>query len=193
MIPNAAIEFTDNIFDNLDNKRLPIAVYIDLSKAFDTIDHTILLEKLCYYGIRGKALEWFKSYLMDRTQFVQYKDTISNEMKITTGVPQGSILGPLLFIIYINDIAKVTKKFHFLIYADDTTLIEPLCTFSDSVNGNLIEVTAAINAELEKVVQWLALNKLSLNAKKNKDDVVPLPPTENWGFDSKFKNQQHLN
>ena len=164
----AAIELTDKIFDNLDKKKIPLAVFIDLSKAFDTIDHNILLSKLQHYGIKGVALNWFQSYLTDRTQYVQYKDQTSTEKTITTGVPQGSILGPLLFIIYVNDIAKITKNFHFLIYADDTTLIEPICTFIPSSQMNANTLSDAINLELCKVVEWMALNKLSLNAKKTK-------------------------
>ena len=164
----AAMEVTDTIFKYLDNKKLPIAIFIDLSKAFDTIDHETLLFKLKHYGIRGTAYNWFKSYLTNRTQYVQYKDKCSQKLKITTGVPQGSILGPLLFIVYVNDIAKITNKFHFTIYADDTTLIEPICSFTNPSQANINTLTAQINAELDGVVQWMELNKLSLNVKKTK-------------------------
>ena len=164
----AAMEVSTKIFENLDNKKLPLAIFLDFSKAFDTIDHDILLYKLSHYGINNTALAWFKSYLSNRTQFVQYKNVFSTKSNITTGVPQGSILGPLLFIIYINDIAKITNKFHFTIYADDTTLLEPLCTFKITTTHNLKSLTKEINAELTKIVEWLGLNKLSLNVKKTK-------------------------
>ena len=164
----AAMEVTDKISKDIDKKKLPLAVFLDFSKAFDTIDHQILLDKLAYYGIKSTALNWFKSYLRGRSQFVQYKDKTSCKSTITTGVPQGSILGPLLFIIYINDIAKVTNKFHFTIYADDTTLLEPICTFSRNNKLNSKDLAQAINSELNLIVEWLALNKLSLNVKKTK-------------------------
>ena len=164
----AAMEVTDKIFKYLDNKKLPIALYLDFSKAFDTINHAILMDKLKHYGVTGVALRWFKDYLTNRKQFVQYKDKVSKMSTITTGVPQGSILGPLLFIIYINDIAKITNKFKFTIYADDTTLIEPICTFAQPNLRNRNKLAQEINNELEKIVNWLALNKLSLNAKKTK-------------------------
>ena len=164
----AAMEVSIKIFENLDKKKLPLAIFLDFSKAFDTIDHEILLYKLSHYGIKNTALAWFKSYLSNRTQFVQYKDIASGELQITTGVPQGSILGPLLFIIYINDIAKITNKFHFTIYADDTTLLEPLCTFKIPTSQNIKQLTNDINKELEGIVEWLGLNKLSLNVKKTK-------------------------
>ena len=164
----AAMELTDKIFNHLDNKKTPLAIFIDLSKAFDTIDHAILLEKLKYYGIQGTALKWFTSYLSHRTQFVQYKDQTSSKSEITTGVPQGSILGPLLFIIYINDLKNITKSFKFITYADDTTLIEPICSFRNPADQSLKNLEDTINKELNKVVEWLALNKLSLNAKKTK-------------------------
>ena len=159
----AAMEVTDKVFKHLDNKKLPLAIFLDFSKAFDTINHKILLYKLKYYGVSGIPLKWFEDYLTNRKQYIQYKEKTSSEQTITTGVPQGSILGPLLFIIYINDIAKITKNFKFTIYADDTTLIEPLCTFTRPSSGNKAKLSKEINAELEKIVEWLALNKLSLN------------------------------
>ena len=126
----AALEFTDKIVLNLDKSKLPLAIFLDLSKAFDTIDHSILIDKLKYYGIRGTSLDWFVSYLSNRTQYVQFNDSTLAHSTITTGVPQGSILDPLLFIIYMNDIANVTDKFHFTVYADDTSLVEPTCTIT---------------------------------------------------------------
>ena len=164
----AALEITDRISTQLDQGKLPLAIYLDLSKAFDTIDHRILLDKLDYYGIKGTSLTWFKSYLSNRKQYVEYNNTTSSFADVTTGVPQGSILGPLLFIIYMNDIAHVTDKFHSILYADDTSLIEPLCTFNADINRNSSSLSDAINNELNLITDWLALNKLSLNAKKTK-------------------------
>ena len=147
-------------------KKQPVAIYLDLSKAFDTIDHSILLQKLNYYGIKGTSQQWFKSYLTNRKQQVEFKDSMSTLKEITTGVPQGSILGPLLFIIYMNDISQVTEKFHFTLYADDTSLIEPLCTYTVDLKNNKL-LSDAINLELRYIFEWLSLNKLSLNVKKN--------------------------
>ena len=171
----AGLELNDIIIENLDQQKLPIAIFLDLSKAFDTIDHEILLDKLKYYGISGSALLWFHSYLGNRRQYVQYKDAFSSYADLKTGVPQGSILGPLLFIIYMNDIAEITKKFHFTIYADDTTLISPLCTFSLPSNSDYNEIASGINSELKLITDWLSLNKLSLNAKKTKMMLFHLP------------------
>ena len=99
-----------------------MGLFIDLSKAFDTLDHTILIDKLEFYGIRGIALNWFKSYLKNRSQYVDYNGTQSTLLKIRTGVPQGSILGPLLFLIYINDIINASKYLHLILFADDTNV-----------------------------------------------------------------------
>ena len=118
-----AIEFIDNVIHKLDQGKLPISVFLDLSKAFDTLDHDILLHKLNFYGVHGIALNWFQSYINGRTQYVQIEDKMSTLLPISTGVPQGSILGPLLFIIYINDICSVSSHFYPILYADDTTLI----------------------------------------------------------------------
>ena len=164
----AGLELNDIIVQNLERGKMPVSVFIDLSKAFDTIDHKILLKKLSYYGIKGTALKWFESYLTNRKMFVQYNDCVSSYSELTTGVPQGSILGPLLFIIYMNDIAAVTDKFHFTIYADDTTLISPICTFDINLSKDYKAISANINAELQLITDWMSLNKLSLNAKKTK-------------------------
>ena len=161
----AGLEFYDKIINHLENDELPLAIFLDLSKAFDTIDHEILLQKLHYYGISGNALLWFKCYLTNRKQYVQFKDSLSSYSNIRTGVPQGSILGPLLFIIYMNDIAHITNKFFFTIYADGTTLLAPICTFDIE---NRQSISQNIYAEFKIITDWLALNKLSLNAKKTK-------------------------
>ena len=164
----AALELSDKIYLQMDKKETPLAIFLDLSKAFDTIDHSILLNKLQYYGIKNTSFKWFSSYLTNRLQYVQYDGQESDLSTITTGVPQGSILGPLLFIIYMNDIHKVTDKFNFILYADDTSLVEPLCTFNYSVKDNINDISQNINAELDAVYEWLSLNKLSLNIKKTK-------------------------
>ena len=126
------------------------------------------LNKLSYYGIKGNSLNWFQSYLSNRKQYVEYNNTLSSHTDVITGVPQGSILGPLFFIFYMNDIASVTDKFHSVLYADDTSLVEPLCTFNVNIKNNGPALSDAINKELNLITDWLALNKLSLNAKKTK-------------------------
>ena len=130
-------------------------VYLDLSKAFDTINHDILLYKLEHYGFRGVALDWFKSYLSNRKQFVRYQMNDSNHKIINCGVPQGSILGPLLFILYINDIVNTTSLLELILFADDTTL---LFSHQDIVSQNDI-----INNELQEICNWFQANKLSVN------------------------------
>ena len=101
----------------------PLAVILDLSKAFDTLDHNIMIEKLRHYGIENKSLNWFVSYLEKRQQFVEFENKCSEISFLSTGVPQGSILGPLLFNIYVNDIKNATQHFNIIQYADDTSLV----------------------------------------------------------------------
>ena len=115
----AALEFVHRMKLEMDRKKIPFSIFLDLSKAFDTLNHDILLTKLRYYGIQGVALNWFQNYLTKRTQYAQHNDTSSSVREIEMGVPHGSILGPLLFIIYMNDIHTLREKFTFILYADD--------------------------------------------------------------------------
>ena len=164
----AALELTDRIRHEIDQKKILFSVFLDLSKAFDTLNHSILLTKLKYYGIKDTPLDWFRSYLTQRIQYVEYDGIPSSTREIETGVPQGSILGPLLFIIYMNDIHKVSANLKFILYADDTTITSPLCSFTHGGNDDIGLVTALINLELRKISDWLAVNKLSLNVQKTK-------------------------
>ena len=137
---------------------------MDLSKAFDTIDHSILLHKLQYYGLYNTELNWFRSYLCNRKQFVSLENTNSSFLNISTGVPQGSILGPLLFLIYVNDLCNSTDA-KTIMYADDTCLLLPFFINSKS---DISSQTLLINSKLDRVFKWLCANKLSLNTDKTK-------------------------
>ena len=118
----AALRLVDDLTNEMDNFNVPINMYIDLSKAFDSLNHSILLNKLRHYGISGCSYELFCSYLSNGLQFVAFNGKMSTKLAISTGVPQGSVLGPLLFLIYINDLPMVSNIFTMLMYADDTTL-----------------------------------------------------------------------
>ena len=120
-----------------EDKRDLYCIFIDFSRAFDTISHDIhdvLMKQLYFYGFRGKALEWIHNYLTNRRQFVDYNKSHSQLGNITAGVPQGSILGPLLFILYVNDIHNVSKQISCIQYADDTTIYASGKHLSDVAN-----------------------------------------------------------
>ena len=112
----------DKISSAIENKEFTVGVFIDLSKAFDTVDHHNLISKLEHYGVRGTALRWFESYLSGRQQYVEFNGICSDSRQIKCGVPQGSILGPLLFLLYINDLYNVSKVVDFILFADDTNI-----------------------------------------------------------------------
>ena len=154
----ALLELTEEITSALDKKKSTIGVFIDLKKAFDTIDHTLLLEKLRHYGVRGVANDWLSSYLENRLQYVSFGDTDSTLRNVICGVPQGSILGPKLFILYINDICNVSPVLKFILFADDTNIF---CSGSD-----IVQLSIIVSNELVKLSEWFAVNKLSLNLSK---------------------------
>ena len=169
----AALELIDRIIMRMDNNEVPLNIYLDLSKAFDTLNHEILLHKLNYYGVRGNALDLMKSYLHKRKQYITFKDVNSQLRTVTTGVPQGSILGPLLFLIYMNDIIHSTDCFGAVIYADDTTLSTTLNFFNDKCGRSNFD--SLLNSELENISKWLKVNKLSLNLQKTKAMIFHTP------------------
>ena len=152
---HALLTMINKIANGIDAYEHTVGVFLDFSKAFDTINHDILLYKLDYYGIRGIALEWFRNYLSNRQQYVSIANANSTTKLISCGVPQGSILGPLLFLVYINDFCKSSNTLSFILFADDSNIF-----FSHKDPKYLLDT---INQELRQVSEWIKSNKLSLN------------------------------
>ena len=138
----AAITITEEMKRSIDDGNFACGIFLDLKKAFDTVNHATLIRKLEHYGIRGVILEWFKSHLTNRKQFVCVNGHCSEIFNITCGVPQGSVLGPLLFLLYINELPNISKKLKFYLFADDTNLL-----FSSS---DLDYLQTLVNKELKK-------------------------------------------
>ena len=161
----SALQYVINEWKEAKDKgKMTGVIFLDLKRAFETIDRKILLGKLSRYGIGGVVWKWFECYLKNRRQRVRCEQVFSSELPINVGVPQGSILGPLLFVIYINDMSKIFKycKYHF--FADDTII------YIDGNNPG--ELVGKINYDLELVSKWLETNKLKLNIAKTKGMLI---------------------
>ena len=154
----ALIILLENLVNAIDNGKCAVGIFLDFQKAFNTVDHCILLDKSYFYGIRGQAFDWFSSYLHNHQQLVNYCGCESNLKNIKCGVPQGSILGPLLFLLYINDLPQVSEYFMPILFADDTNLF--------ATGYNLNDIVSEINKEIANIYAWVKANKLSLNIDK---------------------------
>ena len=174
---------TDKIQKAIDKGTYSCGIFLDLCKAFDTVNHNILLTKLEYYGIRGVAHAWFTSYLSDRKQFVSLHGTNSEYQTLTCGVPQGSVLGPLLFLLYVNDICNCSSILEFHLFADDTNVF-----LSDT---NIQKLELNLNIELGKVSHWLNANKLSLNIEKT-SFVISHPPQRKISYQMNLRISNNL-
>ena len=157
---HATVNLVSNIYNSFNENKFTLGVFIDLSKAFDAVNHNILLNKLSLYGIKNNSLKWFSSYLSDRKQYVQTSVSKTTNLNVVCGVPQGSILGPFLFILYVNDLCRVSNILKPITFADDTNLF-----FS---HKHIKELFLNVNSELSKIIQWFNANKLSLNKGKTK-------------------------
>ena len=149
---------------SLDNKLHTIGVFIDLKKAFDTVDHALLCKKMEFYGVRGVACKWLNSYLDLRKQNVSIDGCKSNVRSISCGVPQGSILGPKLFIMYVNDMCNISKLVKFILFADDTNI---LCT-----GPCIMRLKERVCDVLAILDTWFTVNKLSLKGTRHKQNSL---------------------
>ena len=161
---HAILELIDQVSNEFDNNNFVLGVFIDLSKAFHTVDHAILSGKLSMYGVKRNNLKWFHSYLFNRKQYIEFhnddKKEKTNSLTIKCGVPYRSMLRPLLFIVYVNDLFRASNILKLIILADDTNLF---CSRKHSKN-----LFQTANIELKKIAIWFQANKLSLNESKSK-------------------------
>ena len=180
---HALLEITENIRKALDTGKFACGIFIDLQKAFDTVNHNILIDKLKHYGIRGTANNWFQSYLSNRTQFVSIQGYDSVNLLIEHGVPQGPVLGPLLFLTYINDLHYAIKHCSVYHFADDTNLL--------NINSSPKRMQKLVNLDLKFLYQWLLANKISLNCSKTELIFSHKPRSPPADFKFKLKLNGH--
>ena len=167
----ALIEFSDNIHRLLDDGNYVIGIFIDFTKAFDTVDHEILLHKLHRYGIRGHANDFFRSYLTNRTQYTYVNGVRSDVGSISCGVPQGSVLGPLFFVLYINDLYKAIENVITRLFADDTALI--------LYEKDLNTLVSTVSRTVQKLCRWCIENKLTISIEKT-NLSYSIPRINHW-------------
>ena len=170
------LNLTEAIMKALDDGNFACGTFVDLQKAFDTVDRSILLSKLCHYRLCGLANKWFESYLANRKQFVSINGFESSTSYMTCSVPQGSALGPLLFLIYINDLHVEHCKVHH--FADDTNLF--------IINKSLKRFNKLLNIDLKNLTSWLNANKISLNVSKT-ELIIFKPKRKPLDFNMKIK------
>ena len=175
---HSLFDLTEDIRQGIDDNKFVCGIFVDLQKAFDTVDHNILLKKLEHYGIRGIANQWFNSYLCKRRQYVNIQGSDSDISEVALGVPQGSVLGPLLFLIYINDLHKAIKFSTPRLFADDTNLLLK--------NHSLKKLQKQINYDLRQLYNWLVANKISLNSDKT-ELIIFHNPKKKINYDLKIK------
>ena len=171
----AITEYINTVMESFANNSFTASVFLDLTRAFDCVSHDILLKKMDHYGVRDHALNWFETYLRDRKQYVTYEGESLDTKTVNIGVPQGSILGPIFFLIYINDIENACQDGDLILFADDATYFK--------CGRDINELIKTINRNLKLLVKWFNANRLSVNIIKTESMIhtrrniyFPLPP-----------------